>query len=394
MPETTESPAIPLKSIATLFLKLGTLGFGGPAAHIAMMEEEVVSRRGWLSRENFLDLLGATHLIPGPNSTEMAIHIGYRIGGWIGLVCAGFCFILPAVAITGALAWGYVHWGHLPQMAPLLAGVKPIVVAVIAAALLKLGRTALKDWRLLLVGVAVAAVAHREGLQIPALLGGGIVGMVWIRAKNPTGGAVWVGITTGLSVTAARASALTAPLAAVSAAGAATAPLWTLAVFFLKVGAVLFGSGYVLIAFLEGGLVDDLGLLSQKQLMDAVAVGQFTPGPVLSTATFIGYVIAGPLGAVAATAAIFLPSFLYVLAVNPLIPRLRESLWASAFFDAVNASAVGLMVAVTVKLGLGSLVNPISCFMAAVALALIWFRGIHSGWLVVAGAVTGYLIAT
>ena len=392
MTETKEPRQVGVGAIARLFLKLGTIGFGGPAAHIAMMEDEVVGRRKWLSRESFLDLLGATHLIPGPNSTEMAIHIGYRRGGWPGLLTAGICFILPAVLITGALAAVYVRWGTLPELDPILAGVKPVVVAVIAAALLRLGRTAARDWRLAMIGIAVAAVSYRQGFEVVALLAGGLLGMLWIGLRKPAGPAVWAGLTAALGAVPARAAAISAAAAAAGGA-AAPVPLWTLGLFFLKVGAVLFGSGYVLIAFLEGGLVDDLGLITGEQLMEAVAVGQFTPGPVLSTATFIGYVIAGPWGALVATVAIFLPSFFYVAAVNPLIPRLRESRWAGAFLDGVNAGATGLMLAVTVKLAEASLTGGFSWWMAGMAFLIAAYTGMSPAWLILAGALTGYLVS-
>ena len=392
MTETKEPRPVGVGAIARLFLKLGTIGFGGPAAHIAMMEDEVVGRRKWLSREGFLDLLGATHLIPGPNSTEMAIHIGYRRGGWPGLLTAGICFILPAVLITGVLAAVYVRWGTLPELEPVLAGVKPVVVAVIAAALLRLGRTAARDWRLAMIGIAVAAVSYRQGFEVAALLAGGLLGMLWIGIRKPAGPAVWAGLTAGLGAVPARAAAISAAAAAAGGA-AAPVPLWALGLFFLKVGAVLFGSGYVLIAFLEGGLVDDLGLITGEQLMEAVAVGQFTPGPVLSTATFIGYVIAGPWGALVATVAIFLPSFFYVAAVNPLIPRLRESRWAGAFLDGVNAGATGLMLAVTVKLAEASLTGGFSWWMAGMAFLIAAYTGMSPAWLIVAGALTGYLVS-
>ena len=392
MTETKEPRPVAVGAIARLFLKLGTIGFGGPAAHIAMMEEEVVGRRKWLSRESFLDLLGATHLIPGPNSTEMAIHVGYRRGGWPGLLTAGICFILPAVLVTGVLAAVYVRWGTLPELEPVLAGVKPVVVAVIAAALLRLGRTAARDWRLALIGIAVAAVSYRQGFEVVALLAAGLLGMLWLGIRNPAGPAVWAGLTAALGAVPARAAAISAAAAA-AAGAAAPVPLWTLGLFFLKVGAVLFGSGYVLIAFLEGGLVDDLGLITGEQLMEAVAVGQFTPGPVLSTATFIGYVIAGPWGALVATVAIFLPSFFYVAAVNPLIPRLRESRWAGAFLDGVNAGATGLMLAVTVKLAEASLAGGFSWWMAGMAFLITTCTGMSPAWLILAGGLTGYLVS-
>ena len=383
-----------MKEIAALFLKLGALGFGGPAAHIAMMEDEVVTRRGWLSQQRFLDLLGATNLIPGPNSTEMAIHLGYLRGGWRGLLTAGVCFILPAVAITSAIAFSYVKYGSLPEMTPILDGIKPVVIAIIAAALLRLAKTAVTDWRLAMIGIAVAAVSLRQGHEILALLGGGLAGMLWLRTRGVGSAPAWAAVASFASTSAAAASttALSVAAAGVKSAPLMAIPLWQLGLFFLKVGAVLYGGGYVLFAFLEGGLVDDLHLLTRGQLIDAIAIGQFTPGPVLSTATFVGYVIAGPLGAIVATVGIFLPSFFFVAAVNPIIPRLRESAWVASFLDAINVSAVGLMVAVTFELGRSTLVDSFSWWMAVMTLIGIRGIGLGPGWFVLAGGITGWVI--
>ena len=380
-----------LGQIAAVFLKLGLIGFGGPAAHIAMLEDEVVGRRRWLSREHFLDLLGATNLIPGPNSTEMAIHVGYTRGGGRGLIVAGACFILPAVLISGLLAWGYVRFGSLPAVAPLLYGIKPVVLAVIAGALWRLGRTAVKDWRLLMVGIAVASISLNQGHEIAALLGGGLAGMVWmrLRPKRPADAAMPVGL---LAAAGGQPAAATV-LGAAAGAAATSFPLWKLGLFFLKVGAVLYGGGYVLLAFLEGGLVHDHGLLTREQLLNAVAIGQFTPGPVLSTATFIGYMVAGPAGAAVATLGVFLPSFIFVALVNPLVPRLRRSAWMGAFLDAVNVSAVGLMAAVVVKLGQATMVDAPAWGLAAAALLLSLRWKVNPAWLVLAGAVAGYALS-
>ena len=387
-----------LSQLARLFLKLGTLGFGGPAAHLAMMEEEVVVKRKWVSRERFLDLMGVTNLIPGPNSTEMAIHLGYERAGWRGLLVAGSCFVVPATAITGLLAWGYVRYGALPEVLPLLAGIKPVVVAIICVALWRLGKSSVKDWRLGLIGGAVAAMAYREGNPVLVLLGGAVVGMLWAYAKGAGGAvAVWLsGVAAGLSKVEAQDLRAVGTAVAATSAGAAVGTsaggvaIWQLGLFFLKVGAVLYGSGYVLFAFLEGGLVHDLGLLTSVQLMDAVAVGQFTPGPVLSTATFIGYLIAGPAGAVVATVGIFLPSFVFVAAVNPVIAKLRASRLMAAFLDAVNVSAVGLMGAMLVRLAESALVDEFSWWMAGAGLVVMLSQRISPGWLIIAGAITGY----
>ena len=368
-----------LSEMATLFLKLGLIGFGGPAAHIAMMEEEIVTRRQWLTRQQFLDLVGATNLIPGPNSTEMAIHIGYLQAGWPGLILAGVCFILPAVLITSFFAWLYLRFGSLPQIAPFLAGVKPAVLAVILGAVLKLGQTAAKNRKLMVIGLLVAAATLAGLNEIAALFVGGIVGMVWLQGWFRPG-------QTPLFLPPLLP--FTIPLALT-----ATPTLGQLALFFLVIGSVLYGSGYVLIAFLNGWLVDNLGWLSQQQLLDAVAVGQFTPGPVLTTATFIGYLLHGPAGAITATLAIFFPSFIFVAILHALLPRLRRSPALSAFLDAVNASSVGLMAAVLVGLGRATLINWAAWLiaLAATALALRW--KVSPPWLVVGGAVAGWLLS-
>ena len=382
-----------LAQIALLFLRLGLVGFGGPAAHIAMMEEEVVARRRWISRERFLDLFGATNLIPGPNSTEMAIHIGMVRAGWRGLIVAGLCFILPATAITLALAWAYVRFQAVPEMAALLFGVKPVVVAVILSAVLRLGRTAVKSPSLALLGLAVLALGLLGVNEIGLLLGGGAAGILWsvlVRGPLRPAGLVLFGVV-GLTV---------AVLIAVVVAGAATtAPsggpppsLPSIGLVFLKIGSVLFGSGYVLIAFLQGDLVVNYRWITELQLLDAVAIGQFTPGPVLSTATFIGYLLAGSLGALVATAAIFLPSFLFVLATSPLIPRLRQSAIAAAFLDAVTISSIGLMAAVTIEFALATLRGWAGWAIGLASLmGLVKFR-INPAWLVGAGALAGWAL--
>jgi chromate transporter len=372
-----------LGEVAKLFLKLGVIGFGGPVAHIAMIEDEVVKRRQWLTQEHFLDLLGATNLIPGPNSTEMAIHIGYIYAGWLGLIIAGVCFILPAVLITGIFAWLYVNYGTLPQFSPLLYGIKPAVLAIILNALWSLGKKAVKTRQLLIIAVAVGLINWFGNInEVISLLLGGILGMIWLRNSNQT----------NLIITALTIST-TLPVITITP----IVPLWKLGLFFIKVGSVLFGGGYLLIAFLQGGLVDEYGWLTQKQLLDAVAIGQFTPGPVLSTATFIGYIIADIPGAIVATIGIFLPSFLFVLILNPLIPRLRSSSWTRAFLDAVNVSAVALMVVTTLQLGIVTLTIekvPYIDFFGLViffisAVLAIRYR-INAAWLVLGGGLIGW----
>ncbi|NJL02923.1 MAG: chromate efflux transporter [Spirulinaceae cyanobacterium SM2_1_0] len=386
-----------LGEIARLFLKLGVIGFGGPAAHIAMFETETVSRRGWLTSEHFLDLLGATNLIPGPNSTEMAMHVGYDRGGWPGLVVAGSCFILPAVALTGLLAWVYVEFSTLPAIAPLFYGIKPAVLAIIAGALWRLGQKAVKNRQLLLIALGVVPLLLWGLNEVLAILIGGLVGALWLRwRRGQASDRPAQLVVTGLNLSAATQGGSTvAALAQAAATTAATVtpPLWQLGLVFLKIGAVLFGSGYVLIAFLEGEVIAR-NWLTQQQLLDAIAMGQFTPGPVLSTATFIGYLVAGWPGAVVATVGIFLPSFGFVAALNPLIPRLRRSAWAAAFLDAVNVSAVALMAVVTVQLALVTLLRPLDGLAIAItllaAIALFRFR-LSAIWLVVGGAVLGWL---
>lgn len=370
-----------LRQVAWLFLKLGTTAFGGPAAHIGMMEDEVVARRRWMSREEFLDLLGATNLIPGPNSTEMAIHIGYRQAGWIGLIVAGITFILPAVVIVMAIAWAYVRFGTLPQVEGILYGVKPVIIAVVLQALWGLSRTAVKRRFLAVVAVACVAASLAGLNELSILLAAGVVvaGSKWgsDRLRTPDGGmAGLVGIPF--------LGAVGAPVA-----GAAAFGLGTLFLSFLKVGAVLFGSGYVLLAFLRADLVDHLHWLTESQLLDAVAVGQVTPGPVFTTATFIGYVLHGVTGGLVATLGIFLPSFVYVALSGPIVPLLRRSPTAAAFLDGVNVASLALMATVTWYLGRSALTDPFTMLLgSASALLLLKFR-LNSAWLVLAGALAG-----
>ena len=376
-----------------LFLKLGTIAFGGPAAHIAIMEEEVVRRRKWITREHFLDLVGATNLIPGPNSTEMAIHIGYIRGGLLGLIVSGLSFILPAVIITGVLAWMYVRFGAIPEVAPFLVGIKPAVISIILVAVIRLGKTAAKNTQLIIIGTAVGAASLLGISEILALLSGGMSGIILYKMKQsegrvPSGWILPFLVNLGNIFKSSEAKAAVA----VSATGIIGISLWKLGLFFLKVGSVLYGSGYVLIAFLEGGLVKDYGWLTQQQLLDAIAIGQFTPGPVLSTATFVGYIVLGVPGALVSTAAIFLPSFIFVLLLNPIIPRLRSSKMMSAFLDAVNISAIGLMAAVVVNLAGSTLTDWRTIFIAAgAAIAGIRFK-LNAAWLVAGGAVAGWFL--
>jgi chromate transporter len=396
-----------LSGLARLFLKLGFVAFGGPAAHVAMMEDEVVVRRRWRGRTAFLDMLGATNLIPGPNSTEMVMHIGWRRAGVRGLIVSGLCFIGPAVLITGVAAWAYVRYGSLPEVGPFLVGIKPAVLAVILLALWRLGRTAAKTVPLATLGAGVAIVTLAGISEILALVGGGLLGALaarpWrhrgdtdpqpdppARPDPPDQPAPPVPDSEKVPPAPKSAILLTPTLGA--SMMAASAPLWTLGLLFLKVGAVLYGSGYVLIAFLEGDLVQRLGWLTQVELLDAVAIGQFTPGPILSTATFVGYLVAGPAGALVATVGIFLPSFVFVSLLGPIVPRLRGSPWTAAFLDAVSASAVGLIAAVTVTLGMAALVDWRAWTITLVAIALGLIGRVNSAWLVLGGAGAGWLL--
>lgn len=375
-----------LREVAWLFLKLGTTAFGGPAAHIAMMEDEVVRRRRWLTREAFLDYVGATNLIPGPNSTELAIHIGHARAGWAGLLVAGVSFIVPAALIVSAAGWAYVQYGTLPQATGILYGVKPIVIAVVAQALWRLGRTAIK-------GAALAAVAVLAALSVAAglhellvlLIAGIAMAAVTIGPPRWTSGA-------SQSLTAiAGASGMSAAVAV----GVPSAPFGLLQLFFVfaKAGAVLFGSGYVLLAFLRADLVERLGWLTEPQLLDAIAIGQVTPGPVFTTATFIGFILGGPAGAFIATVGIFLPAFVFVAISGPLVPRLRRSVTAGRALDGINAASLGLMAAVSWQLGRAALVDGRTITLACLSLiALVIFR-INSAWLIVAGASIGWLLS-
>lgn len=371
-----------LAEIALVFLKLGTLAFGGPAAHIAMMDEEVVKKRKWLTREHFLDLIGATNLIPGPNSTELAIHLGMERGGVAGLFIAGTCFILPAMLIVLAFAAVYGRYGVLPQAEALLLGVKPVIISIVLLALVRLWKTAARTPLAIGVVLAVAAASLMGVREIPMLAAAGLFYTIWYNRSRIRKAA--------LSVHPLALAALPASLA--SAAGHVGIGYGSLFLIFLKIGSVLYGSGYVLLAFLETEFVEKLGVLTQKQLLDAVAVGQFTPGPVFTTATFIGYLIDGVPGAMASTLGIFLPSFLLVWLLNPIIPKLRSSSWISGALDGVNAASLGLMGAVTVKLGQGALDGtfPIAAFVVSLAI-LIRYK-VNSAFLIIAAAAAGWIL--
>lgn len=373
-----------LGQTARLMLKLGVLAFGGPSAHIAMLEDEVVERRGWMSRQHFLDLVGATSLIPGPNSTQMMMHVGYERAGWLGLFVAGFSFVLPAAAITLALAALYLSYGTVPAIESLLWGIKPAVLIIILAAAWRLGRGALKSAGEVAIGLAVLVTVALGVNEILAFFACAVIGaFVLILMRRQTAGA-------GLALLPVVGEPAARGLE--SAADALPPTLFSLGLFFLEVGAVLYGSGYVLVAFLEGDLVGRYGWLTHQQLLDAIAIGQMTPGPVLTTATFVGYLLLGVPGAVVATAAIFLPSLFLVGLLNPVIEKLRARPWASSFLDSVNSAALALMAVVVFKLAAASLTSWQAWLIAGLSAVAVFRLRVHSAWLIVGAAILGYLL--
>ena len=385
-------PAAPLRELAALFLRLGITAFGGPAAHIAMMRAEVVERLKWLSDREFLDLLAATNLIPGPNSTEMAIHLGYRRAGIPGLLVAGACFILPAALIVGGIAWGYARYGETPAVGWLMYGIGPVVIAIVVQALVKLGQAALDRWAHgLIAGVALAAALGgvNELLLLAAGAGAGL--LLTLGPGQGAAAGVWLALPTILS----RALTGTTALAAAALAAAETAPftLTRLGLFFLKAGSILFGSGYVLLAFLRADLVERWSWLTDQQLIDAITVGQMTPGPVFTTATFIGYLLGGWGGAVLATAAIFAPGFVLVAVTQPLIPRMRASRLLGGCLDGVIAASLGLMASVTWLLGRAALVDLHTVIIAAGAAAVLLVWRPNATWLILGGAAAGWILS-
>ena len=398
-----EPPAIQsrhaLWEVACLFFRLGTTAFGGPAAHIGMMEDEVVRRRGWVTREKFLDLLGATNLIPGPNSTEMAIHLGYLRAGWAGLIVAGVCFIVPAMVIVTAIAWAYVEFGSLPEFAGVLYGVKPVVIAVVAQALWGLGRTAVKGRFLAVVGV-VAAIACFLGVdELSLLLAAGMV--TAIRTGFTPSDQRRLRPILILSAVVCSFVVLIHFASAPAGSAEATFGMSPLFFYFVKIGSVLFGSGYVLLAFLQGDLVDRWHWLTTTQLLDATAVGQVTPGPVFTTATFIGYVLGvrsggvpgGLVGGLVATVGIFLPSFVFVALSGPLIPHLRHSAVAGAFLDGVNVASLALMAVVAWYLGRAAIIDLPTLLLALASVVLLIRLRVNSLWLILGGALIGSIAA-
>jgi chromate transporter len=361
--------------VARSFLKLGFVAFGGPAAHIALFHDEFVKRREWLSDQHFLDLLGATNLIPGPNSTEMSMHIGYVRAGLRGMIVGGICFIMPAALIMLTLAWLYVQYGTTPAAEWLLYGIKPVIIAVIIQAIWTLGRKAVKTALLALVGGSVFALYLLGINELVLLFGGALLVMLienWQRVRT-------------------NSLAVFAPVSLLAQTATTSAPYSVGQMFltFLKIGGLLYGSGYVLLAFLHSDLVERLGWLTDQQLLDAVAIGQFTPGPLFTTATFIGYLVGGLGGAIAATIGIFLPSFVFVAITNPLIPRLRQSPWLGSLLDGINVAAIGLMTAVTLELGRAALFDVITVGLTLVAAVLLLRYKVNSTWLIIGGGIIG-----
>ena len=368
-----------LKQVAAVFFKLGLFAFGGPAAHIAMMEYEVVTKRAWMTREHYLDLIGATNLIPGPNSTEMTMHCGYQRAGKKGLFIAGISFIFPAVFITAILGYLYVLYGALPQVQPFIKGIQPAVIVIIASAVIKLGKKAVKNWELALLGTLFLAASLLGFDQVLVLFAGGLLGMCYFLIKSKMQ-------STTLAI---------APLFMVFIVSEIGAKLSSVGIFlkFLKVGSILYGSGYVLFAYLDTELVTT-ALLSQTQLIEAIGIGQFTPGPVLSTATFIGYQLGGFWGAIAATAGIFMPSFLFVWLLNPLIPKMRKSKVLGYFLDSINVAAVAIMLAVLITMSKQTLVDWQATLIAVVSVVLIFgFKKVSVMWVLIIGAILGYVLA-
>ena len=371
---------MPLLRIFLEFVKLGFIAFGGPAAHAALMERELVQRRGWISSQLFLDFLGAVNLIPGPNSTQLTMLVGYKLRGFWGMLASGFGFILPAALITGALAWLYVSMGHLPQIESFFFGLKPAVIAVIAGAILQLGRKAIKGLWLALLAMLVLAATLLGLNEITAILGAGLLGMgAFAIHKGFRGSGNLKNIAPFLLM---QTAALAAPIT--------TGKLFLV---FLKIGAVLFGSGYVLVAYIDAELVQKLGWLTREQLLDAIAIGQFTPGPILSAATFVGYILQGWTGALAATLGIFLPSFLFIMILYPIIPRLRKSPYTAAFLDSVNAAAVAVMLSVSITMTRDLAADWRAALIMLLGLLMVFaFKKLSSVYIILGGAVLGYLL--
>jgi chromate transporter len=368
-----------LKEVAKLFLKLGIIGFGGPAVHISMMQEEVVVKKKWLSEQHFLDLIGATNLIPGPNSTEMAIHIGHERAGWKGLIVAGICFILPAVLLTGFFAWLYKEFGQLPELKPFLYGIKPAIIAIILSAIFPQAKKSLKTVQLAIIGSIVLILSLLHYNEIFILFGAGIVALFLHILKN-NGSDIQTNSLIPLAFFSIPKTTLI------------SATNLNLFLIFLKIGAILYGSGYVLFAFLDAELVSK-GLLTRTQLIDAIAVGQFTPGPVFSAVTFVGYQINGISGAVISTIAIFLPSFIFVAILNPLVKKMRNSKPFSVFLDAVNVASIAIIVSICYQLGKETITDWRTILIATISILIAFnYKKINSALIVLGGSILGYLL--
>jgi chromate transporter len=373
-----------IKEVISLFIKLGLISFGGPAAHISLFEEEVVSKRKWMTRQHFLDLVGATNLIPGPNSTEMAMHCGYLRAGLPGLFAGGISFLLPAALITGFLAYIYAEHGDIPQIQPVLYGIKPAVIIIILNAVFKLGKKAVKGWKLLLVAVSVAAANIMGFNEILSILAGGIFGSLFLILSD------FKKVVRSLSPLPAVLASFGFPV--IQSIEKNSIPLSSLFLSFLKIGSVWFGSGYILVAYFDGEFVERLNWLTRQELIDSIAVGQLTPGPLLSTATFIGYQISGIWGAFLATTGIVVPSFFFVMILNPLVVKIRGNKYLSKFLDAVNVSALALMLIESIKIGVDVLIDwrPVLIFVITGALFLK-FKKINAAYLIIIGSGMGYL---
>ncbi len=365
-----------IKEVFLLFLKLGCIAFGGPAAHISMMEDEVVTKRKWMSRQHFLDMVGATNLVPGPNSTQMTMHCGHVRAGWLGLWVAGISFIAPAVVFTLILAIIYGEYGEIPAVAPFFFGIKPAVIGIILNATYKLGKKAFKGWQLIVLGILVTLLSLYGMDEFVLILGSGILGMFWLNFNNKSGERAMFG-----------------PLLLLVKPMGIAISNQSIFLAFLKIALVLFGSGYVLIAYIDAELVDKLGWLTKEQLLDAIAIGQFTPGPVLTTATFVGYQLNGISGALWASLGMFLPSFFLVGLLVKLIPLLRKSVWLSKFLDAVNAGAVGIMIAVSLKLVYELAFDWRAAILMGLSILVTFkFTKISALWIILSGGLLGYIL--
>lgn len=367
-----------LKELAKLFLKLGIIGFGGPAAHIAMMQKEVVAEKKWLTDQEFLDLIGATNLIPGPNSTEMAIHIGRQKAGWKGLIVSGICFILPAVIITAVFAWLYKEYGLLPEVQPFIYGIKPAIIAIILCAVFPLAKKSVKTFRLAVIGGIVLTCSLVKINEIGLMFGAGLLTLTinYLQKNNfkKLNNIIFIGPLQLLI------SDLYSPLN--------LKLFWT----FLKIGAILYGSGYVLFAFLDTELVSR-GIITRQELIDAIAVGQFTPGPVFSSVTFIGYQINGLSGALVSTLAIFLPSFILVALSGPFVNKMRNSPIFSSFLNGVNVASIAIIMSVCITMGIDSITDWKTTLIACISIAVVFgFKKLNSAFVVIGGALLGYLL--